>query len=82
MPCTDGGPTAEEEASKYYNNLVKVEAMLCAVLSRIEDRQILNEFLDTIDWREAGISKVELLAWWKNHKAQDKRRRELEQKKE
>lgn len=72
MPCTDGGvpypPTPRELRQR------KVPAMLCAVLGTMTSEQ-LEATLQRIDWKEAGVSREDLVQWWKDHQAEDMRRR-------
>lgn len=51
------------------NVLKWFEAALCGVLSVDEG------VLDRVDWTEAGIPRLEVEAWWKQHKEQDEKRR-------
>jgi hypothetical protein len=74
MPCLDGGPPFD-----YPGELRKVEAMLCAVLRTIDTPPAsVNELLKYIDYDEAGFSRSDLIAWWKEHKRHDEERRARE----
>lgn len=68
MPCTDGGPSRPDP---------KVEAMLCAIVSSM-DPDDLDEVLDDVNWREAGVTRAEFQVWWEQHQAEDASRRERE----
>ena len=75
MPCTDGGvpypPTPRQLRQR------KVPAMLCAVLGTMTSEQ-LEATLQRIDWKEAGVSREDLVQWWKDHQAEDARRKAAE----
>jgi len=74
MPCEDDW-LDEELAERSM-----LSASLCAILSTIEDQTVLKSFFDRIDWMEAGVARGELERWWKEHKAEDARRRKAEAK--
>jgi hypothetical protein len=78
MPCTDGGvpygPTREEVLDS------KAPAMLCGLIGALEKSDFLDA-LDRIDWKEAGVSRAEFNAWWKQHREQDEDRRVREAEK-
>ncbi len=71
MPCTDGGPT-------YPVPFDDVEAMLCAVMTSLEAGRNTTHVLNDVNWKEAGVTKDQLLSWWKRHKDQDRKRRVAE----
>ena len=70
MPCYD--PRDRSEADDARNDLAKVEAMLCAVLTRAASMGGLHSALG-INERESGISQDELLEWWAEHQRKDKK---------
>jgi hypothetical protein len=70
MPCTDGGPSYEQQLDER-----RVPAALCAILSTLESEVYLSAFLDRIDWTEAGITREWLVGWWAKHKRADAMRR-------
>lgn len=78
MPCRD--EWAEEQDRKAaFRELAMVRASLCAVLTFIEgDKSAFDAMLKDIDWKEAGVSKREFLAWWEDHKVEDAMRRKQE----
>lgn len=85
MPCRDEWP--EETSSRLAGEVAKLRAMLCAVLIVIdvpggigEDAKgevaDLDYVLKRIDYKEAGITRGELVAWWDEHQEADRVRRE------
>jgi hypothetical protein len=36
--------------------------------------------MGNVDWEEAGVPELWLAAWWDDHKAQDRRRKEAERR--
>lgn len=81
MPCNEPSWAVEERYNQYYKDLKKTEAMLCAVLTVVENSNKLN-LLWNINVKESGVSSKEIFYWWDKHKAADKKRRFLEQEKE
>lgn len=76
MPCGDGG---------YPTHTVYVESgtqtqRLCAVFSALQRRGLLDQILDEIDWKEAGVTRQGTLSWWKQHQVEDAERRQREKK--
>ena len=76
MPCRDwdvphSGSTVVDKGAAV------AKAGLCAVLTVLEsDDAAFADMLKKINWKEAGITKREMLLWWESHKEQDARRRE------
>lgn len=82
MPCRD---YYDDNPSAYYadtiNGLKKqvsfAESALCQVLAAFEKHNTLDpkddrvSMLDLIDYKEAGIKRQELEAWWVEHKRKD-----------
>ena len=84
MPCRDEW-AEEQDRRAAFQELALVRASLCAVLTFIEgDDTAFAAMLKDIDWKEAGVSKREFLAWWEEHKIEDalRRKREAEEKRE
>lgn len=82
MPCiTYPDPN---EADTMYVSLkrenARLEAMLCAVLTPIENNMGTKSFFNNVDWKEAGIARRDLEEWWRHHRAIDMARREREAK--
>ncbi len=85
MPCNDGADVRyyyEEDLKK----LKKVEAALCGVLTVLENvpddwgiNLTVDDILDVVDWKEAGIKRAWLEDWWEEHKKEDASRREREE---
>jgi len=86
MPCTydpPSGPSADEIEQRKVARITK--GIACASLTFIAkmyegDSDPLNTFLKAIDWKEIGISKKEVIAWWKNHQREDRERKAREQR--
>ena len=75
MPCR----TYDEDAPRYIvdtRTYDKLEAMLCHAFT-VAEEQILNAPLEV--YVECGTKRVTMQAWWDNHKAEDEKRRALEQ---
>lgn len=84
MPCFD--PLDSRSSEIIYRDNPEVAAMLCAVLSFMEQDEdfVRNTYLlhalDNINWDEAGVTRKRLESWWKQHKLEDNARRQREQK--
>lgn len=77
MPCTDGGvpyPEDREEAKE----LETIRVSLCGIMKYLEDTEQLESVIEGVDWRECGISRKRLTAWWHQHKVEDETRRYTE----
>jgi hypothetical protein len=78
MPCRDEW-ASEQEIRADYKELRLVQAGLCAVLSYLDSHQMAFPImLQSINWKEAGISEKEFVGWWEAHKVEDRMRRERE----
>ena len=91
MPCNDWSgvsdtvsgrayDTARKTSEKYREQCMRVEAMLCAILSVHESLGTLGIHLIHVDWNEAGVTEAEFEAWWEDHKAKDQARKEAEKR--
>lgn len=73
MPCTvqeyGSGPSRED---------LEIRASWCAILTVLENSGMLESVLTACDWKEAGVTKAEVLKWWAEHKEQDRKRRAWE----
>jgi hypothetical protein len=80
MPCRDY--TIEDEwRDRLSSEMAMLRASLCAVLTVIDtDDTAFNAFLKKINWREAGVTKRELMLWWEKHQEEDRVRKEREAK--
>lgn len=69
MPCftPDPGPSEEEIREQ------KMPAVLCGILSKHG-----KDILTGLDWKEIGVSRSEVEAWWSQHQAADAQRRKQE----
>lgn len=83
MPCIDGGWNDEVRVSRDMVNEHKMlEAAMCGMLTVFEKRfkeGSMNEFLNWVDWEEAGVKRKTLELWWKAHKKKDEERRAREE---
>lgn len=80
MPCRDWS-VEESHTEKLKKERNMLRASMCAVLTALEgDDATFAAVLKKIDWKEAGVTKRELLMWWEEHKESDKIRREREAK--
>lgn len=77
MPClSDPGQDAyyrEQQNNEF------AKAALCAVLAALSAQGRMNIVLEGIDWKEAGLAKSDLFAWWEHHQKLDAKRRAHEQ---
>lgn len=73
MPCTDGGPSPEQEREER-----AIPAWLCAIATVLEERHTLDDVLDSVDWKECGATRRQFERWWKRHKWEDAERRRQE----
>jgi hypothetical protein len=78
MPCNESGGH-----DHLYQEISFLSAALCALLRSTETAfpsadRFAAALDEVIDWREAGIEKDRLLAWWEDHKRRDLERRERE----
>lgn len=64
MPCTCDG-YEEQERRDTYAILDKLRATVCAML------RADPTLIDRLDYREAGIDKSWLIAWWNAHQRAD-----------
>jgi hypothetical protein len=82
MPCTDGGPSERECLADARQEIKLLEAALCMVLTKAQGNQHFD--WNMYDWEEAGIQRVWLLEWWKEHKRKDeaRKRREARERRE
>jgi hypothetical protein len=58
----------------------KIEAVLCAVLTKLEKDDLYLSVLKDVDWKEAGVSATFVDKWWLRHKLEDEKRRLREAK--
>lgn len=82
MPCSDGGYSDEVRVSRDdVREHTMLESAMCGILTALENNSVagkLDFFLDTVDWKEAGIKRKTLETWWRKHKKQDDERRARE----
>ncbi len=75
MPCRDWDDTPAVNTRLEKEN-DKLTQFLGTVLSTLESENELDHFAELFDYKEGGITREELFAWWKAHKEEDRRRRE------
>ena len=86
MPCYDDRGRDDwkalldeaEELRKVANKADKLAGMLCMVLTTLEEENELGHFKELFDYKGSGITREELMVWWREHKAEDCVRRERE----
>ena len=82
MPCRDWTVEDEwrlKERDAKDKEMLMLRASLCALLTKMEanmPKKTFGQWLDAVDWEEAGVTKRELMTWWEDHKEQDRVRRE------
>jgi hypothetical protein len=54
----------------------QLEAALCGIFTVLEKEDFFG--LNAVDWKEAGIARKSVEAWWKSHKKEDAVRRARE----
>lgn len=84
MPCRydDFGKTEGSYVNdKELDLLWDYEAAFCAVMTALESEPTggwKNKVIDTIDWKESGLTKKRFNEIWKIHKAKDEKRKAQE----
>lgn len=73
MPCTDGGAPYPPSREEILDEMVPTAA-LCAFIQALPV-PALQKLLERIDWKEAGITRDELMEWWRNHQRRDAERK-------
>jgi hypothetical protein len=82
MPCRDDY-TADDYRVRTSNLQKKHDQLtrfLCTVLHTLEEENELGHFAELFNYKEGGITREELFAWWKEHKEEDARRKDAERK--
>jgi len=82
MPCRtyeddDCSRVHEDPGLRILND--KLEASLCALLTAVEEKWRLNDFLDEVDFKESGLTRQWLTGWWTSHKEADRIRKVREE---
>lgn len=77
MPCRSDGWDMPETTKRNGLDIDQFEASLCAVFTVLEamNDAALDQLLDKVDWKEAGVKRGHVEAWWKRHKREDEDRR-------
>lgn len=92
MPCYNGSEDRlnsnegwRDQQARETRERQFFESALCAVMTALENNFRnagvdigANGFLTTIDWQEAGITRIAFEKWWKAHREKDRARREAE----
>ena len=73
MPCRDDwGPATQE--TRHGMTIADFEAVLCGLFTALEGREQINDmlslWLSNVDWKEVGVKRGAVEAWWKKHKAE------------
>lgn len=77
MPCNDERDGWSTE-SKLRTENKKLSAMLCGILTALQNQELLGQALEFYDERETGVKIADLRKWWETHKAEDAKRKERE----
>lgn len=80
MPCVWSEFEYGQDLADSRRRMAKLDAMLCAVITALQRAGLKETVLDGIDWKEAGITRDDILEWQAAHDAADARRREMEAK--
>jgi hypothetical protein len=79
MPCrVDDEDWKPRKETRHGMDIADFEATLCGVFTAAEEGAFaptvvggVDGLLDVIDWKEAGVKRKTVEAWWKRHKAED-----------
>ena len=75
MPCrVDDEDWKPRKETRQGLNIEDFEAVLCGILTAAGKGIHVagpTGLLDNIDWKEAGVKRKTVEAWWKRHKAED-----------
>jgi hypothetical protein len=75
MPCrVDDEDWKPRKETRHGLNIDDFEAVLCGILTAAGKGIHVagpTGLLDNIDWKEAGVKRGHVEAWWKRHKAED-----------
>lgn len=83
MPCrSDGYEDYARPSSPRGADREMLESTLCGLFTFLEKNKVpvLNEVLDNLDYKEMGVSRKEVEAWWREHKREDENRRRREER--
>lgn len=78
MPCydPDSSPAAYgRRLDALRDELNKVEAMLCAVVTILHKNKLIIPVVEQIDPKEAGVTANDIALWWRDHKVKDAMRK-------
>ena len=84
MPCrTDGWdePVKPRKETRHGMDIADFEAVLCGILTAASEGILVGRvdgLMDVVDWKEAGVSRKTVEAWWKRHQKEDADRRARE----
>jgi len=84
MPCRD--PWMDDEIAREEDRKCEMfEATLCGIFTYFEDRPPVSDpprnivhLFEKLDFEEMGVSRREVIKWWKEHRAIDEERRKRE----
>lgn len=80
MPCTQTGSLEGDHALALEEQLSEVSAMLCAVLTVLEEIEVLKTILGSIDTKQSGVTPRRIKGWWSRHKKEDRKRLKKEKR--
>jgi hypothetical protein len=83
MPCRDDWDDRppHSPATRHGLTIADFEATLCSLFAQLERQDVLDSWLNNVDWQEAGVNRKNVEQWWTKHKLEDQRRRAEEQAK-
>ena len=80
-----------QEIDRLKTQLAERDAMLCGILDLMDNGPLLasdskgrpqmvrlNDLLEMVDWKEAGVTVEQVLSWWAEHQEKDRQRRARE----
>ena len=81
MPCRSGDEDLYGSRGvdpQWQRDAERLKAMLCGLATALDDHNCLDNWLNKVDWKEAGVLRQTFDKWWKEHKEEDKVRRDRE----
>lgn len=75
MPCFDNSFESRPDPHRLLQ-MQHAEAILCGLLTAIEQNTSVEAALKQVDWEQAGVSIDSARLWWADHKAKDASKKE------
>ena len=79
MPCRSDGWDTPEKEQRNGLDIGQFEATLCGIFTLFEKEGEIDWWLDRVNWKEAGVKRGHVEAWWTRHKKADEDRRKREE---